>query len=43
MAYVITYLLTFKTHVVNFKRDVKDLSRDLQRFEVSGKLGSKTL
>ena len=43
MAYVKTYLLKFQTHVVNFKRDLKDLSRDLQRFEVRGKLGSKTL
>ena len=43
MTYVKTYLLTLKTHVVNFKRDVKDLSRDLQRLEVRGKLGSKTL
>ena len=32
-----------KTHVVNLKRDAKDLSRDLQRLEVRGKLGSKTL
>ena len=31
-----------KTHVVNLKRDAKDLSRDLQRLEVRGKLGSKT-
>ena len=29
--------------VVNLKRDAKDLSRDLQRLEVRGKLGSKTL
>ena len=29
--------------VVNLKRDAKDLSRDLQRLEVCGKLGSKTL
>ena len=34
---------TLKTHVVNLKRDEKDLSRDLQRLEVRGKLGSKTL
>ena len=27
--------------VVNLKRDAKDLSRDLQRLEVRGKLGSK--
>ena len=43
MTYVKTYLLTLKTHVVNLKRDSKDLSRDLQRLEVRGKLGSKTL
>ena len=43
MAYVKTYLPTLKTHVVNLKRDAKDLSRDLQRLEVRGKLGSKTL
>ena len=41
MTYVKTYLLTLKTHVVNFKRDVKDLSRDLQRLEVRGKLDLK--
>ena len=29
--------------VVNLKRDAKDLSRDLQRLEARGKLGSKTL
>ena len=29
--------------VVNLKRDAKDLSRDLQRLEVRGKLESKTL
>ena len=38
-----TYLPTLKTHVVNLKRDAKDLSRDLQWLEVRGKLGSKTL
>ena len=38
-----TYLPTLKTHVVNLKLDAKDLSRDLQRLEVRGKLGSKTL
>ena len=38
-----TYLPTLKTHVVNLNRDAKDLSCDLQRLEVSGKLGSKTL
>ena len=38
-----TYLPMLKTHVVNLKRDAKDLSRDLQRIEVRGKLGSKTL
>ena len=32
-----------KTHVVNFKCDAKDLSRDLQWLEVRSKLGSKTL
>ena len=43
MTYVKTYLPTLKMHVVNLKRDAKDLSRDLQRLEVRGKLGSKTL
>ena len=43
MTYVKTYLPTLKTHVVNLKRDAKDLSRDLQWLEVRGKLGSKTL
>ena len=43
MAYEKTYLPTLKTHVVNLKRDAKDLSRDSQRLEVRGKLGSKTL
>ena len=38
-----TYLPTLKTHVVNLKRDAKDLSRDLQRLEVRGKLEPKTL
>ena len=38
-----TYLPTLKKHVVNLKRDAKDLSRNLQRLEVRGKLGSKTL
>ena len=38
-----TYLPTLKTHVVNLKRDAKDLSRDLQRLEVRGKLKSKSL
>ena len=38
-----TYLSTLKTHVINLKRDVKDLSHDLQRLEVRGKLESKTL
>ena len=41
MTYVKTYLPTLKTHVVNLKRDAKDLSRDLQRLEVRGKLGWK--
>ena len=43
MTYVKTYLSTLKTHVVNLRRDANDLSRDLQRLEVRGKLGSKTL
>ena len=43
MTYVKTYLPTLKTHVVNLKRDAKDLSRDLQRLEVHGKLGSDSL
>ena len=43
MTYVKTYLPTLKMHVVNLKRDAKDLSRDLQRLEVRGKLGSKAL
>ena len=43
MTYVKSELPTLKTHVVNLKRDVKDLSRDLQRLEVCGKLESKTL
>ena len=43
MTYVKTYLPTLKTHVVNLKPDAKDLSRDLPRLEVRGKLGSKTL
>ena len=30
-----------KSFQVNLKRDAKDLSRDLQRLEVRGKLGSK--
>ena len=38
-----TYLPTLKMQVVNLKRDAKDLSCDLQRLEVRGKLGSKTL
>ena len=29
---------TLKTHVANLKRDAKDMSRDLQRLEVRGKL-----
>ena len=40
MTYVKTYLPMLKTHVVNLKRDAKDLSRDLQQLEVRGKLGS---
>ena len=43
MTCVKTYLPTLKMNVVNLKRDVKDFSRDLQRLEVRGKLGSKTL
>ena len=43
MTYVKTYLPTFKSLVVNLKRDAKDLSRDLQRLEVRGKIESKTL
>ena len=43
MKYVKTYLPTLKTQVVNLKREAKDLSRDLQRLEVQGKLVSKTL
>ena len=43
MTYVKTFLPTLKTHVANLKRDAKDLSLDLQRLEVRGKLGSKTL
>ena len=36
MTYVKTYLPTLKMHVVNLKRDAKDLSRDLQRLEARG-------
>ena len=43
MTYAKTYLPTLKTHVVNLKRDAKDLLRELQRLEVPFKLGSKTL
>ena len=43
MTYMKTLLPTRKTHVVNLKRDAKDLSRDLQRLEDRDKLGSKTL
>ena len=43
MTYVKNYFPTLKSHVVKIKRDEKDLSRDLQRLEVRGKLGSKTL
>ena len=38
-----TYLPTLKSHVVNLKGDAKDLPCDLQRLEIHGKLGSKTL
>ena len=31
MTYVKTYLPTLQTHVVNLKRDTKDLSRDLEQ------------
>ena len=41
MTYVKTYLPALKTHVINLKRDAKDLSRDLQRLEVRGKLDLK--
>ena len=43
MTYVKPYLPTLKTHVVNLKHDAKDFSRDLQRLDVRGKLGSQTL
>ena len=43
MTYLKTYLPTLKTHVVNLKREAKGFSRDLQRLEVRGKLGSKIL
>ena len=43
MTYVKTYLPTLKMHIVNLKRDAKDLSRHLQRLEVCGKLRSKIL
>ena len=43
MTYVKTYLPTLKTHVVNLKRDAKDLSHHLPRLKVRSKLGSKTL
>ena len=43
MTYMKTYLPTLKTHVVNLKREAKDMSRDLQRLEYRGKLGSKIL
>ena len=43
MTYVKNYFPTLKSHVVKIKRNEKDLSRDLQRLEVRGKLGSKTL
>ena len=41
MTYMKTYLPTLKRHVVNLKRDAKDLSRDFQRLEVPGKLRAK--
>ena len=44
MTYVKTYLPSMKMHIIiNPKRDAKDLSCDLQRLEVRGKIGSKTL
>ena len=43
MTYVKICLPTLKMHVVNLKRDTKDLSCDLQPLEVRGKRGSKTL
>ena len=43
MTYEKTYLPTLKTHVINLKRDAKDLSCDLQQLEVRSKLESKTL
>ena len=43
MTYVETYIPTLKTHVVNLKRDAKDLSRDLQWLKVRGKLRAKPL
>ena len=43
MTFVKTYLPTLKTQAVNLKREAKDLSSDLQRLEVRGKLGSNTL
>ena len=43
MTYVKTCPSSLKTHVVNLKRDAKGLSRVLQRLEIRGKLGSKTL
>ena len=43
MTYVKTYIPTLKTHVVNLKRDAKDLSRDRQWLKVRGKLRAKPL
>ena len=43
MTYMKTYLPLMKMHVINLKRDAKDLSCDLQWLEVRGKIGSKTL
>ena len=43
MTYVKTYIPTLKTHVVNLKRDAKDLSRGLQWLKVRGKLRAKPL
>ena len=37
------YDKSFQVNDINLKRDAKDLSRDLQRLEVCGKLESKTL
>ena len=38
---IVTSHPTLKTHVVNLKRDTEDLSCDLQRLEVRGRLDLK--